>query len=119
MNDLLKFAEQAEDIAKKAMLEVIYHNLAKVEKMYESTLTISFPDFSRVQKNIGIRHDLVHRNGKTKKEEEIDIDEVKVDEVISSVVSFVNQIDRELKAKEQCNERTHEEENFLLDTEEF
>ena len=119
MNDLLKFAEQAEDIAKNAMLEVIYHNLAKVKKMYELTLTISFPDFSRVQKNIGIRHDLVHRNGKTKQGEEIDIDEVKVDEVISSVVSFVNQIDRELKAKEQCNERTHEEENFLLDTEEF
>jgi hypothetical protein len=119
MNDLLKFADQAEDITKKAMLEVIYHNLAKVKKMYESTLTISFPDFSNVQKDIGVRHDLVHRNGKTKEGKEIDIDKVKVDEVISSVVRFVDQIDRELKTKEQCNEKTHEEEDFLLDTEEF
>lgn len=105
MNELLERADQAEDIAKKAMLEVIYHNLAKVKKMYESTLDISFPDFSTVQSDVGIRHDLVHRNGKTKKNQEIDIDTAKVDEVIVRVVNLVDQIDRELKEKEQCNEK--------------
>ena len=112
MNDLLKFADQAEDIAKKAMLEVIYHNLAKVKVMYKSVLSISFPDFSKIQSDVSIRHDLVHRNGKTKKGEEIAIDEVRVDEVIFRVVDFVDQVDRELKAKEQCNETTHEETNL-------
>ena len=120
MNDLLKFADQAEDIAKKAMLEVIYHNLAKVKKMYESTLAISFPDFSKVQSDIGIRHDLVHRNGKTKEGKEIAIDKVKVDEVILRIVNFVDQIDRTLKAKEQCNKTTYEKEaDFLMDIEDF
>lgn len=105
MNELLERADQAEDIAKKAMLEVIYHHLAKVKKMYESTLAISFPDFSAVQSDVGIRHDLVHRNGKTKKDQEIAIDTAKVNEVIVRVVNFVDQIDRELKEKEQRNEK--------------
>lgn len=102
------------------MLEVIYHNLAKVKIMYESTLAISFAEFSKVQNDVGIRHDLVHRNGKTKEGEEIAIDQVKVDEVIFRVVNFVDQIDRELKAKEQCEETTHKEEaDFLMDIEDF
>jgi len=120
MHELLERADQAEEIAKKAMLEVIYHNLAKVQKMYESTLDISFSDFSAVQSDVGIRHDLVHRNGKTKKGEEIDIDTAKVDEAIVRVVNLVDQIDRKLRAKEQFNEKTHEEEaGFLTDIEDF
>jgi hypothetical protein len=36
------------------------------------------------------------------------------------VVNLVDQIDRELKAKEQSNEKTHEEEaDFLTDIEDF
>lgn len=101
MNDLLKYAERAEDIAKKAMLEVIYHNLPKVKNMYESTLGISFPDFSRIQKDIVIRHDLVHRNGKTKEGQKIAVDEAIVNEVICRIENFVNELDRNLKAKEQ------------------
>ncbi len=66
MNELFKKVDQAEKIAKKAMLEVIYHNLPKVKNMYKATLDISFPDISKVQNDIVNRHDLVHRNGKTK-----------------------------------------------------
>jgi hypothetical protein len=120
MNELLERADQAEEIAKKAMLEVIYHNLAKVSEMYKSTLVISFPDFSEVQKDVGVRHDLVHRNGKTKKGEEIYIDTAKADELIDRVVNFVDQIDRELRTKEQHGEKTYEEEaDFWTDIEDF
>ena len=100
MNELFKKVDQAEEIAKKAMLEVIYHNLPKVKSMYKATLDISFPDISKVQKDIVNRHDLVHRNGKTKEGEEIIIDEIIVNEVISRIESFVNEIDRKLKEKE-------------------
>lgn len=120
MNELLERADQAEEIAKKAMLEVIYHNLAKVKNMYESTLAISFPDFSTVQSDVGVRHDLVHRNGKTKKGKEIVIDTTKVDESINRVVNLVDQVDRELRAKEKISEKTHEEDtDFLTDIEDF
>jgi len=100
MNELPDLASKQEEIAKKAMLEVIYHNLPKVSKMYEGTLNIVFPKISEIQKCVSIRHDLVHRNGKTKEGREISIDSIMVDEVISQVESFISEIDQKLKEKD-------------------
>ncbi|MEG5066598.1 hypothetical protein QUB33_23565 [Microcoleus sp. B3-A4] len=104
MNELLDSASKAEEIAKKAMLEVIYHNLPKVSKMYEATLNIEFPKFSEIQKAVSIRHDLVHRNGKTKDGVESSIDSIMVDNVISQVESFISEIDQKLKEKDNPSE---------------
>jgi|GEM_PF-945559 len=99
MNELLDVANKAEEIAKKAMLEVLYHNLPKVSKMYEATLNIVFPTFSEIQKAVLIRHDLVHRNGKTKEGKEIIIDATMVDDIISKLESFISEIDQRLNEK--------------------
>ncbi len=96
-------ANKAEEIAKKAMLEVLYHNLPKVSKMYEATIDIVFPNFSEIQKAISIRHDLVHRNGKTKEGKEIIIDDMMVDDIISKVESFITEIDQRLNEKDNLN----------------
>lgn len=97
VNELLEFAGKAEEIAKKAMLEVIYHNLPKVSKMYEGTLNITFPSFSEIQRAVSVRHDLVHRNGKTKEGREIIIDDKIIDDIISKVENFIGEIDQKLK----------------------
>lgn len=104
MNELLDVASKAEEIAKKAMLEVLYHNLPKVSKMYEATLNIVFPNFSAIQKAVSIRHDLVHRNGKTKEGKEIIIDDMMIDDIISKVESFISEIDQILKEKHNPSE---------------
>ncbi|NQE36627.1 hypothetical protein [Microcoleus asticus] len=104
MNELLDSASKAEEIAKEAMSGVIYHNLPKVSKMYEATLNIEFPKFSEIQKAVSIRHDLVHRNGKTKDGVESSIDSIMVDNVISQVESFISEIDQKLKEKDNPSE---------------
>ena len=104
MNELFDYADKAEEKAKEAMLEVIYHNLPKVSKMYEATLGISFPNISQIQKDIAVRHDLVHRNGKTKEGKEIFIDKADVDEIISRIENFVETLDHMLRAKEKLEE---------------
>ncbi|MEP6485977.1 hypothetical protein NDI43_02145 [Microcoleus vaginatus GB2-A3] len=104
MNELLDSASKAKEIAKKAMSEVIYHNLPKVSKMYEGTLNIEFPQFSEIQKAVSIRHDLVHRNGKKKDGLEINIDSRSVDDIISKVESFISEIDQKLKEKDNPSE---------------
>ncbi|WP_373536168.1 hypothetical protein [Microcoleus sp.] len=104
MNELLVYASKAEEIAKEAMSGVIYHNLPKVSKMYEATLNIEFPKFSEIQKAVSIRHDLVHRNGKTKDGVESSIDSIMVDNVISQVESFISEIDQKLKEKDNHSE---------------
>lgn len=104
MNELLDYASKAKEIAKKEMLEVIYHNLPKVSKMYEGTLNLEFPKFSKIQKAVSIRHDLVHRNGKKKDGLEINIDSRSVDDIISKVESFISEIDQKLKEKDNPSE---------------
>ncbi|MEB3883743.1 hypothetical protein [Lyngbya sp. CCY1209] len=101
MNELPDFADKVPEIAKKAMLEVIYHNLPKVSKMYEATLKIKFPNFSEIQKAILIRHDLVHRNGKNKEGDEIILDDRMVDDLIFKVEVFISELDRQLKELDQ------------------
>ncbi len=104
LNELFDFASKREEIAKKTMLEVIYHNLPKVSKMYEATLNIKFPPFSEIQKAVSIRHDLVHRNGKNKDGIESSINSIMVDDIISKVESFINEIDQKLKEKDNPSE---------------
>jgi nucleoside phosphorylase len=101
LNEIFDYFDKAEEIAKKAMLEVIFHNLPKVGKMYSSTFDIVFPDFSELQRDIATRHDLVHRNGKTKEGKEISVDEEAVNDVISRIKKFVNELDQKLKNKEK------------------
>ena len=104
LNELPDLFSKKEEIAKKAMLEVIYHNLPKVSKMYEATLNIVFPKFSEIQKGVLIRHDLAHRNGKTKDGTEIIVNNLMVDDIISKVESFISEIDQKLKDKDNHSE---------------
>lgn len=103
LNELLDFASQAEAIAKKAMLEVIYHNLPKVSKMYEAILDVMLPNFAEIQKAVLIRHDLIYRNGKTKEGREIIVNDTMVDDIISKVESFIGEVDRSLKGNDSSS----------------
>jgi hypothetical protein len=93
------FVEQEliKETAKKVMVEIIYHNLSKVSKMYSSTFNIEFPDFAELSKSVSIRHDLVHRNGKTNKGEIVRVDKDAVNNLIKKSSSFVDDIAKKLK----------------------
>jgi len=73
---------------------VIYHNIWKVRPMYESVLGIEFPeDLVDLQRSIMTRHDIVHRNGKTKDGTPINlsIDDIeKNTKLISDFVTFID-----------------------------
>jgi len=99
LNELYEKLEQIENIVKKELVDVIYHDLPKVKGMYEDTLKVTFPDISELMKIIRHRHDMVHRNGKDKDGNEIVITKVTVDSAISSVESFVNELEKEIRKK--------------------
>lgn len=103
LGDLFIYFDEAEKHATKAMADVTYHNLSKVAKMYESTFSIDFPNFSDIQKYISIRHDLVHRNGKTKEGKKIDINEDDVNKLIDKTKVFIDKLDQELRSKEKAD----------------
>jgi hypothetical protein len=97
LNEIFNYVGKSEEIARTAMLEIIYHNLPKVRHIYKETLNINFPLINQLQKDISIRHDLVHRNGKNKKGDQVLVSKEIIEEFILRVESFVNEIDQQLK----------------------
>jgi len=97
LNNIFDEIVNIEDKVKKTLLKIIYHNLPKVKGIYKATLDIEFPNIEYLAKMISTRHDLVHRNGKTKNGTNIKIDEVIIDNNFDNIVNFVKEIDKQLK----------------------
>ena len=65
-SEILKEAASVRESVKQQLLDVVWHNLPKVSKMYESTFDVAFPSYGEIAQAISTRHDIVHRNGKRK-----------------------------------------------------
>lgn len=96
--ELYKPENQFENLARREMLKIIYHNLKMACAIYRDVLNVAFPDFGLVNGYVSTRHDLVHRNGKTKEGNEVAIDKEEVDKVIDDVETFITNVDTNLKA---------------------
>lgn len=99
LRNIFESYEKIEDIAKKVMLETIYHHLPKVREMFKFTFGIEFPPISDVYKLVYKRHDLVHRNGKTKEGELLSIEKKDVDNAIVKISEFAKSIADSLDLK--------------------
>ncbi len=93
LSELYLKLDKIRDIVKKELLDVIYHDLPKVKGMFEDTLGIEFPEIGEIMKIVQNRHDMIHRNGKNKEGEEIELNQKAVKDVIDEVEIFVNSID--------------------------
>lgn len=97
MKSLYEYANKVEEVAKREMLEVRYHNIPKVGAIYKAILGVDFPNYQAVVKAIVTRHDLVHRNGKTKDGEDVHVDKEVVDKVIAEIEGFIGEVNRRLE----------------------
>jgi len=80
------------ETVKKVLLDIIYHDLPKVSSMYAATFKIEFPKIGPLMKSTLTRHDLVHRNGKTKDGKDVVVDKLTIIELIVKVKKFVAEI---------------------------
>lgn len=102
LSSVLKEAKTIESTAKTHLLDISWHNLAKVSKMYESILNISFPkDIGNLYRAILKRHDIVHRNGIDKDGKEILISVGDIRELVRDVENFTLYIDRQLPGDDE------------------
>lgn len=98
LNEIYVYHDKIDTICKQAMLDIIYHNLPKIKGMYEDTLGIDIGNIGTPYKAVLIRHDLVHRNGKTKKGDEVVIDKITINNLINDIKTFIEQIDKQIDA---------------------
>lgn len=96
LSEIYDKLNEIRDIVKKELVDVIYHDLPKVKKMYQDTFGIDFPDIKDLISFVKTRHDMVHRNGKNKDGQKIEITKKIVVDVIEKVESFVKDIDEKI-----------------------
>jgi len=96
LNQIFNKYDEIKNKSNKEIKDVIYHNLPKVSGMYRDTFDIQFPVFNEVMKSVNIRHDLVHRNGKTKDGNFHIVDKNLIDEVVNNCIKFVDLLEEEL-----------------------
>lgn len=89
---------------KKELLDIIYHNLPKVKNIYTNVFRIGFPCIEELSKKISLRHDIVHRNGKDKNGEKLNISQKDVEETIDKVRSFAIEIDQSIHSQAETLE---------------
>lgn len=99
LGEIYKEIAKIKETAKKVMLDTIYHNLPKVSQMFTKTFEIEFPGIRDVYGYVLKRHDLVHRNSKTKEGEVVITDEMVINELIATVTIFVDDIANKLNIK--------------------
>lgn len=89
--------ETLDELVKKNLIELIYHNLPKVKVLYEMSLDLKFPeDLADIHKAITIRHHIVHRNGKTQDGVSIEVTKEKIEDLLEKVSIFINHIDEQI-----------------------
>ncbi len=98
LRDIFTYYEEIEEKVIKAMKDVIYHDLPKVSGMYRDTLGVEFLALSNLYKSVLVRHDLVHRNGKTISGEFHEINRGDVEQLCNQIESFVRDVESKLKA---------------------
>lgn len=92
VSEIYDVSVKIKERAKTVMVNTIYHKLPTVREMYASTFSIDFPDISNLQKYILIRHDLVHRNGKTTEGRLVNVSDNLIDELRDNALTFVEEL---------------------------
>lgn len=94
LDQVFRQAEAVTGIAREHLLRQLWHHLPQVEAMYRATLGIVFGEaLQDVARAISIRHDIVHRNGKTRDGQIVAIGRTEVVAVVSAVQKLMDNVE--------------------------
>lgn len=79
------------------LLSIVWHNLHRVHHMYRDVLNVHFPeDCGAIHRAVMVRHDLVHRNGRTKDGKTHRMDQKHLNKLLQALEEFVNGLQNDL-----------------------
>ncbi len=94
VSDIFKKMETLEGDATRRIQSIVFHNLATVQQMYKHTLGLDLPcGIKDLFVAITKRHDIVHRNCKTKQGDTFEITRAEVVTLVDCVEKFVVELD--------------------------
>lgn len=102
LSEIFREIEAIEDEAKKFLLGMMWHNLNKIKPMFKVSLNVDFPrNISVIFKAVLKRHDLVHRGGKNKDGEVVQVTALELKGLVETVCEFIEGINDQLVAQSQ------------------
>lgn len=97
-SDVFKTYEGIQEEVRRALGETSFHNVVTAKKLYHEVLATSFPDnIADLIQAIEIRHDIVHRNGRSQNNIEVSVTIDHVKNLAGLVESTVLYIDAQIK----------------------
>jgi len=98
LKDAYDWIENKNENIVETLSKIVFHNLAKIKSMYKNILEIDFPEsIDNIFLAVKNRHDIVHRNGKTKDHAELIITKENLKNLIEEVVAFIEHIEKQVK----------------------
>jgi len=102
LGEIFTRIDSLKDEVQSYLLEVIYHNLAKIKPMYECVLSVRFPkDMGSLFRAVQKRHDIVHRGGKSKTGVATAVSMRDVIDLSKEVKSFITDLDKQVAVLSQ------------------
>lgn len=104
LSELVEWRKLTNEKVSEYLFNIVWHNLSKVRCMYRDVLGVKFPDDSgAVHVAVVIRHDIVHRGGKTKSGRPHNFRESDIEKLYAAIEAFVTAIDLQVKARKAQN----------------
>lgn len=95
--DILELNPAGDEAIAHMLSDISWHNISKARALYSAVLGIEFPtNLAALFKAVTIRHDIVHRNGKSTKGTLTFVSEAELSALVSAVKSFVQALDAKL-----------------------
>ena len=94
--DILREAAKVEEAAKQELLDVVWHNIGKTKAMYDDVLGVKLGDVGKIASAVQRRHDIVHRNGRTKEGSVLTVSTDDIQGLIKEVERLASRIEVKL-----------------------
>ncbi len=76
--------------------KIVYHNLPVIRGLFEKTLDIEFPAIDNMMRLINRRHDVIHRGGRDKQKQFVEITRDDIINAIIEVRKFIKEINTQV-----------------------
>jgi hypothetical protein len=86
------------------MREITFHNMDTSQNLYKQVLGVKLTIPKEIRTAVYIRHDLVHRNGKDKNDNKINISLIDLEKLVNLISAFVGKTDRRVKKVTAVND---------------
>lgn len=96
VSEIFSCMDSLKDEVEKYLQSLVWHRLDVIAPLLSASLEMEVPEIGPLMKRILVRHDIVHRGGRTKEGNVVNVTDSDLDALRAEVAEFANSIEREI-----------------------